>query len=241
MDSKKLDICVVTYNRLEYLKLCVWSILASTKVDYRLFVISDNSTDGTNEWLLEMKELGKIDEAIINSENLGSAESFNRVIRATSSEYFVMTCDDMWFHRGWDHSSIKILNEMKDCGMVTFFNFPISKEDTQLKRVNDHTYFRQSTGLGSTLISRELFEKAGGFTLPDGLKMGYFAREFCKRAALTKLKRSKHYLTDPFYSEQMDRRNPGSKEKNPPKLSQEHLYSEYNARRSSEKNKFRNR
>jgi glycosyltransferase involved in cell wall biosynthesis len=241
MDSKKLDICVVTYNRLEYLKLCVWSILASTKVDYRLFVISDNSTDGTNEWLLGMKELGKIDEAIINSENLGSAESFNRVIRATSSDYFVMTCDDMWFHKGWDHSSIKILNEMKDCGMVTFFNFPISKEDTQLKRVNDHIYFRQSTGLGSTLISRELFEKAGGFTLPDGLKMGYFAREFCKRAALTKLKRSKQYLTDPFYSEQMDRHNPGSKEKTPPKLSQEHLYSEYNSRRTSEKNKFKNR
>lgn len=241
MNSERLDICVVTYNRLEYLKLCIWSILASTKVDYRLFVISDNSTDGTNEWLQEMKDFGKIDEVIINHENLGSAESFNRVIRATSSDYFVMTCDDMWFHRGWDTSSIKILNEMKDCGMVTFFNFPINENDPQLKVINDHTYFRQSTGLGSTLISRDLFEAADGFSLPNGLKMGYFAREFCKRAGQTKLKRSKHYLTNPFYSEQMDRHNPGSTETTPPKLSQEHLYSEYNARRSSEKNKFRNR
>lgn len=47
-----VDICVVTYNRLQYLQNCIWSILASTRIKYRLFVISDNSTDGTNKWLL---------------------------------------------------------------------------------------------------------------------------------------------------------------------------------------------
>jgi glycosyltransferase involved in cell wall biosynthesis len=218
----------------------VWSILASTSIKYRLFVISDNSTDGTNEWLLEMQSLGKIEEVLINSENLGSAASFNKVIRATSSEYFVMTCDDMWFHRGWDTESIKILNQFKDSGIVTFFNFPINDGDTQLKRVSESAYFRQSTGLGSSLMSRALFDKVGGFVLPDGLKMGYFAKDFCKKSAMSGLRRSKQYLTDPFYSEQMDRRNPGSTDKTPLKLSQEHLYSEYNARRSSEKNKFKN-
>jgi glycosyltransferase involved in cell wall biosynthesis len=57
---KNIDICVVTYNRLEYLKLCIWSILASTKINYRLFVLSDCSTDGTNEWLLEMKKMVRL-------------------------------------------------------------------------------------------------------------------------------------------------------------------------------------
>jgi glycosyltransferase involved in cell wall biosynthesis len=241
MNSQTVDICVVTYNRLPYLKNCIWSILASTKIPYRLFVLSDNSTDGTNEWLIEMKNYGKIDEVIINSTNLGSAESFNKVIRSTSSEYFVMTCDDMWFHRGWDHACIQILNEFKDCGMVTFFNFPINPADTQLTKINDHTYYRQATGLGSTMINRKLFDEIGGFVLPEGLKMGYFARELCNKALLTTLRRKKHYLTNPYYSEQMDRHNPGSIEKNPPKLSQEYLFSEYNIRRSSEKNKFKNR
>lgn len=236
-----LDICIVTYNRLEYLKLCVWSILASTAVEYRLFVISDNSTDGTNEWLLEMKDLGKIDKVIINYENLGSADSFNRVIRATSSDYFVMTCDDMWFHRGWDTAGLEIINKFKNSGIVTFFNFPINNKDSQLKRVSDKAYFRQSTGLGSSIISRALFDKVGGFILPEGLKMGYFAKAFCKKSELSGLSRSKQYLTNPFYSEQMDRRNPGSTDTSPLKLSQEHLYFEYNSRRASEKNKFKNR
>ena len=199
-----LDICIVTYNRLEYLKLCVWSILASTTVEYRLFVISDNSTDGTNEWLLEMKDLGKIDEVIINSENLGSAESFNRVIRATSSDYFVMTCDDMWFHRGWDTAGLEILNKFKNSGIITFFNFPINNKDSQLKRVSDKAYFRQSTGLGSSIISRALFDKVGGFVLPEGLKMGYFAKGFCKKSELSGLSRSKQYLTNSILSKWTD-------------------------------------
>jgi glycosyltransferase involved in cell wall biosynthesis len=234
-----VDICVVTYNRLDYLKNCVWSIIASTKIPYRLFVISDNSNDGTNDWLLEMKSFGKIDEVIINSENLGSAESFNRIIRATSSEYFVMSCDDMWFHRDWDTASIRILNEFKDCGMVTFFNFPIKDTDPQLVKINDHAYYRQVTGLGGTMIYRPLFDATGGFNLPKGLKMGYFAKELCKKAASSKLRRRKQYITNPFYSEQMDRHNPGSNETSPPKLSQEYLYTDYNLRRASEKNKFK--
>ena len=183
--------------------------------------------------------ISRIDEVIINSENIGSAESFNKIIRATSSEYFVMSCDDMWFHRGWDTASIQILNEFKDCGMVTFFNFPIRENDPQLIKVNDYTYYRQITGLGGTMINRSLFDATGGFNLPKGLKMGYFAKELCKKAASTNLRRKKQYLTNPFYSEQMDRHNPGSNELVPPKLSQEYLYTEYNTRRSLEKTKFK--
>lgn len=241
MESQKLDICIVTYNRLPYLQNCIWSILASTSIDYRLTVLSDNSTDGTNEWLLEMKSHGKIDCVIINEENLGTAASFNRAISSTSSEFFVMACDDMWFHRGWDIESIEVLNTHKDAGIVTFFNFPINPTDTQLKKISDKAYFRQATGLGASFIKRELFDKAGGFQLPAGIKMGYFARDLCKKAAAVNIKRNKQYLTNPYYAEQMDRHNPGSTNPHPPKLSQEYLFREYNTMRSTEKNKFKNR
>ena len=240
MENKEVvDICIVTYNRLPYLKKCVWSILASAKVPYRLIVLSDNSTDGTNEWLIEMEKFKKIDKVLINDQNLGTAKSFNRAISETSSEYFVMACDDMWFHRGWDTACKDILNKHKDSGIITFFNFPINPNDTQLKKVSDIAYYRQSTGLGASMINRELFFKAGAFQLPEGIKMGYFARDLCKRAVSTGMRRCKQYLTIPYYAEQMDRHNPGSTEKNPPKLSEEHLFNHYNERRTLEKNKFK--
>jgi glycosyltransferase involved in cell wall biosynthesis len=213
----------------------VWSILASTSVDYRLFVISDNSTDGTNEWLTEMKSLGKIDEVIINLENLGSAESFNKVIKSTSSEYFVMACDDMWFHRGWDISSINIFNRFNDCGIVTFFNIPQLKSYDQSTRVDASTHKIQATGLGASMMSRELYTTAGEFSMPTNIKMGYFAGPFCNRADRTTLVRRKQYVTVPEYAVQMDRYNPGGQGK--PPLHQEYLYSEYNSRRGVEKKK----
>ena len=230
-----VDICVVTYNRLEYLKNCIWSIIASTTIPYRLFVISDNSNDGTNDWLLEMKAFDKIDEVIINSENLGSAESFNKIIRATSSEYFVMACDDIWFHRGWDTASLIILNKFNDCGIVTFFNIPQLKSYDQSTKIDETTHKIQATGLGASIVSRKLYFAAGKFSIPSNIKMGYFAGPFCGKANKTKLVRRKQYVTVPEYAVQMDRYNPG--EPGRPRLHQEYLYLDYNSRRKIEKKK----
>lgn len=231
-----IDICVVTCNRLEYLKNCIWSIIASTKIDYRLIVIDDNSSDGTAEWLNNMKKLGKIDQAIINDENLGSPSTINKVIRASKSNVVAVISDDIWVHRGWDIKSFKIFTEFKDCGMVSFWNFPVGNHHLKIRK---DAYKIQSIGVAALLLSRELFDAVGGYELPSNLKMGYFSKIFCKKATSTKLKRKYQYLTYPYYAEQMDRNNPGT-EGPKPKLNQEHLYSEYNKRRGVEKNKHKN-
>ena len=129
-DSEHIDICVVTYNRLEYLRRCVWSIIMSTNIPYRLFVLSDCSTDGTNEWLRDMEFHSKIYGVIINEDNIGTARSFNSVIQSTISEWFVMACDDMYFHRGWDKAAITLTEEFGDCGMASFWDFPDRPNDT---------------------------------------------------------------------------------------------------------------
>jgi glycosyltransferase involved in cell wall biosynthesis len=206
-NNEVLDICVLTYNRLPYLKKCVWSILASTKVKYRLLVLSDNSTDDTNEWLLEMKKRGKIDVVIINEENVGSAKSFNKIISQTRSKYFVMSCDDIYFHRGWDVTAIDIINNYDDCGIVTFFDYARLKIDKNIKKVTSNIFKLEKTGLAATIMNRELFKSAGGFSLPNNKKMGWFATPFCQRANRVKTKRNKHYITVPEYANRMDDEN----------------------------------
>lgn len=232
-----IDICVVTYNRLAYLKNCVWSILASTKIDYRLTVISDNSSDGTNEWLKEMKAYGKIDTVIINEENLGSPKTINRVIRSTKSDIVAVISDDIYVHRGWDHACLKTFKDFNDCGMVSFWNYPT---ESRHKKVNSTTYKIQSIGVAALMITRELFDSVGGYTLPADLKMGYFSRIFCKKAAGANVIRKHQYLlADPNYAEQMDRNNPIDKHLPKPILNQEYLYSNYNKRRGVEKTRHK--
>jgi glycosyltransferase involved in cell wall biosynthesis len=222
-----IDICVVTYNRLAYLQNCIWSIIASTEIEYRILVLSDNSTDGTNEWLKSMKFHGKIHEVLINEENIGTAKSLNRVIEFSSSEWFVLTNDDIYFHRGWDKACINITNEFDSCGIVTFINWPKDGVD---KPVNEHCYHRQRTGLGAAMMYKESFKKMGGFHIPEGAKMGVFAGNFCVDMYFNKKikPRKKNYVTIPEYATQMDKHKG---------LAQAYLYQEYNKRRSEEKSK----
>lgn len=235
--NDKMDICVVTYNRLAYLKNCIWSILASTKIEYNLTVISDNSNDGTNEWLLEMKNHGKIDNVIINDENLGSPQTINKVIRSTSSKLVTIISDDIYIHRGWDIACLKTFKDFDNCGMVSFWNYPF---EARHNKINSNTYKIQSIGVAAVMLNRELFDAVGGYSLPNNLKMGYFSRIFCKAAANTNIKRKHQYLLDPYYAEQMDRNNPRDSHLPPPKLSQEWNYKEYNKYRGIEKTKHKN-
>ncbi len=52
----KTSIVILTYNKLEYTKLCIDSIRKYTKSGtYEIVVVDNNSTDDTREWLKEQK------------------------------------------------------------------------------------------------------------------------------------------------------------------------------------------
>ncbi len=58
----------MTYNKLEYTKLCIDSIRKYTKSGtYEIIVVDNNSTDDTKEWLKEQNDI----KLILNNENLG--------------------------------------------------------------------------------------------------------------------------------------------------------------------------
>ncbi len=64
----KIAAVVVTYNRLELLKQCITSLRVQTYKLDEIVVINNSSTDGTEKWLEEQKDL-----KYINQENSGSA------------------------------------------------------------------------------------------------------------------------------------------------------------------------
>jgi glycosyltransferase involved in cell wall biosynthesis len=199
-----IDICIVTYNRLIYLKKCINSIIASTSFKYRINVIDDSSNDGTKEWLLEMKNRGLIHNIILNKENIGTANNFNNIIKSTKSKHFVMANDDMYFHRYWDYAVLDIITKYDDCGIVSFYDYTRYNVDEGVKKINDVTLKVPRTGLGACIINRDSFNTSGGFILPEGSKMGYFATPFCVRFSQTNHSKNKHYATVPNYAIHMD-------------------------------------
>lgn len=203
-NNEPIDIGIVTYNRLEYLKKCFWSLIASTVVPYRLFIIDDHSTDGTAEWLSEIHKRGLTFQIVLNKQNIGSAANFNYLASITTSEWFVMIQDDIWLGNYWDLSSINIINNFDDCGFVSFYRFT-RLGDEEFKNVNEYSISGQKTGMSATVMYRGLYNVLEKFRLPKDHKMGYYSTDFCKRAMkLKEFKRNKSYFTNPQFALMMD-------------------------------------
>lgn len=93
--KEKIDIIVVTYNRLNLLKKTIKAINVRTRYPHRIIVIDNNSYDGTKEWLTDLLQDGLVDEVIFLSENLGLGKSYQEGLKRVKSDYFVVCTDDV--------------------------------------------------------------------------------------------------------------------------------------------------
>lgn len=60
-DIKFTSIIILTYNQIEYTKLCIESIRKFTpKNKYEIIIIDNNSSDGTVEWLKGQSDIKSV-------------------------------------------------------------------------------------------------------------------------------------------------------------------------------------
>lgn len=88
-----VSIGVSTYNRKEYLRLCLDSLLAQTYRNCEIIVIDDGSSDGTDAMMAQCYPQVKY----IRQENAGDAAAKNHAARAASGEYIVFNDSDDLF------------------------------------------------------------------------------------------------------------------------------------------------
>ena len=73
-DIKFTSIIILTYNQIEYTKLCIESIRKFTpKNKYEIIIIDNNSSDGTVEWLKGQSDI----KSVYNNKNLGFPKGCN--------------------------------------------------------------------------------------------------------------------------------------------------------------------
>jgi glycosyltransferase involved in cell wall biosynthesis len=77
-----------------YLEGSIRSILAQTYTDFELLISDNASTDGTREICESFSALDGRIRYMRNSRNVGAAENYNRVFRASSGRYFKWASHD---------------------------------------------------------------------------------------------------------------------------------------------------
>ena len=83
------DIILVTYNRLNFTKKVIESIIERTKSSYRLIVVDNGSDKETDSYLRGLFADETIDELILNKENKGLETALNQGFQLVTSKYFV--------------------------------------------------------------------------------------------------------------------------------------------------------
>ncbi|HNY97552.1 MAG TPA: glycosyltransferase [Candidatus Pacearchaeota archaeon] len=100
MQQAKISIIMATYNRANYIKEAIESILRQSFRDWELVVIDDNSVDNTEEIIMSYMEKDSRFIYIKNLERQGVGRARNIGIAKSQGKYIaILDSDDVWHDR----------------------------------------------------------------------------------------------------------------------------------------------
>jgi glycosyltransferase involved in cell wall biosynthesis len=109
----KFSILIPTWNNLEFLKICINSIIKNSHFALQIIVIVNEGSDGTEEWIRNQKEI----DYIYSKNNIGICWGLNIARTLVKSEYIVYVNDDMYVLPDWD---LELYNEIQIIGNKNF-------------------------------------------------------------------------------------------------------------------------
>lgn len=91
-----VSLVIPLYNQVDYTRQCVASIERCTKIPYELILVDNCSTDGTRDFLKDVKAT-----VIVNATNLGCAKAWNQGVRAATGQVIGILNNDIIVTPGW--------------------------------------------------------------------------------------------------------------------------------------------
>ena len=162
---------VVTFNRLDELKVCVAALKSQSYESLNILVVNNGSTDGTKEWLTQQSNV-----IVINQENLGGAGGFYtgmKYMYDNGYEWLVMMDDDGIP----DKNEIKNLIQSYDkvvsaVGKEVILNALVADKDDKdytaflwargsRRTTKKEQFFNDIHPFNGTLVKRSVIEKIG--------------------------------------------------------------------------------
>lgn len=134
--NRYVNIGVVTFNRLEFTKQAIASIVKFTSFPYVISVVDNGSHDGTKDYLLELQEKGIIKNLVLLVENVGVAKASNLAwIQEEKALYYLKYDNDIVIQKNnWLSNLISVIDATPEVGVIGYNFEPISYS---LKMIRD--------------------------------------------------------------------------------------------------------
>ena len=186
----KISIIMVTFNKLEYTKQCLESIIRNTEYpNYEIIIVDNASVDGSVQYIQEFEHSTKGVSFIRNDKNLGFAAANNMGANSATGDYLVFLNNDTIVTPGWLQELLYCLNKYPLAGMIGPVTNAIGNEakiEVDYKALTGINYFAarradkyrgmafeiRVLALYCTMISRNLYSRLGG--LDERYQVGMF-------------------------------------------------------------------
>jgi len=163
----KIELVFITYNRLDYTRLSLASVLSDPTEQFMLTIWDNASTDGTVEYLKNNVSDSRIKDIILSKENIGQTAAVNKVWGKSNAELLGKLDNDCLVTPGWTRALSKAQHDIDNLGVVAcwpFFShdFSYQKAMHKIQKFGDHRILRHPWTCGTgLLIKNETYRKCG--------------------------------------------------------------------------------
>jgi GT2 family glycosyltransferase len=114
----RTSVVLVTHNGLLYSKMCLTSLLAADWASQDELIVVDNaSTDGTPDYLEELRRLNPFVRVVLNRQNRGFAAATNQGLNQAAGDALILLNNDTLVADGWRDGLLRWLED-RQIGLV---------------------------------------------------------------------------------------------------------------------------
>ena len=180
----RFSIIIPLYNKADYIRKALESIVNQTFQDYEVIIVNDGSTDNSldvAETFFERIDDRWIDDrlTIISQPNSGVAAARNNGVAASKGEYVCFLDADDWWEPNYLEEMDRLIKEYPDAGLfaTNYVYYKPGKTHVALKLGRGYMNYpvaylhgEMPVWTGAACMPRMVFDEMGGF--PIGIKLG---------------------------------------------------------------------
>lgn len=169
----RVSVCIATYNRKDYLRQAIASVLKQSFSAFELIICDDGSTDGTAEYIESLDDARL--RYIRHTENIGKSNNMRSGFAAAKGRYFIKFDDDDRLTPDYLERTVAVLDDQPSVDFVSTGHWVIDAagrrdlavteenaerwgrtrlNDGVLENLLQETFVHQSLQIGTTLFRR---------------------------------------------------------------------------------------
>ncbi len=197
----KASIVILSYNRYEYLKNNVESLLSSIskREEVEIIIVDNGSEDYSRDYINELFKENKIDKGILFNQNQGISKGYNTGFAMSNkdSEYIIkLDCDIVIHDKDWLEEMEGIFNLNPEIGLLMLYqqNHPIMPYCNTIE-INGKKLLSLDEiicGSGCFTIPRHIFNSLGFFNEDMDFTIFYDDIDYFLR--LLKIQKKAYYI-----------------------------------------------